>query len=189
MAALEAKDTYLSGHSARVAALAATIATHLGLGDDEVDQIRLGGRLHDLGKIGIRESVLGKQGPLTPEEFEHVKEHVTIGSQILRPMVHLGPVVDYVRGHHEHFDGSGYPDALAGDAIPLGARVICAAEIFDALTSARPYQQPLTPEDATDRMRSLAGRIVDPTVMDALATAVKRRQTLVFLDEELPRAT
>lgn len=189
VAALEAKDTYLSGHSARVAALAATIATHLGLGDDEVDQIRLGGRLHDLGKIGIRESVLGKQGPLTPEEFEHVKEHVTIGSQILRPMVHLGPVVDYVRGHHEHFDGSGYPDALAGDAIPLGARVICAAEIFDALTSARPYQQPLTPEDATDRMRSLAGRIVDPTVMDALATAVKRRQTLVFLDEELPRAT
>ncbi|HWP37242.1 MAG TPA: HD domain-containing phosphohydrolase [Gemmatimonadales bacterium] len=187
IAALEAKDSYLSGHSARVAALSATIANHLGLSDDDVDQVRTAGRLHDLGKIGIRESVLNKQGPLTPEEYEHVKAHVVIGSQILQPLRHLGPVVSYVRGHHEHYDGSGYPDGLAGDAIPLGARIICAAEIYDALTTARPYQPMLSPEEATDRMRSLAGKIVDPAIMDALATAVKRRQTLVFLDEGIPR--
>ncbi len=187
IAALEAKDPYLSGHSARVAALSATIANHLGLPDDDVDQVRTAGRLHDLGKIGIRESVLNKQGPLTPEEYEHVKAHVVIGWQILQPLRHLGPVVSYVRGHHEHYDGSGYPDGLQGEAIPLGARIICAAEIYDALTTARPYQPMLSPEDATDRMRALAGKIVDPAVMDALATAVKRRQTLVFLDEDIPR--
>lgn len=187
IAALEAKDPYLSGHSARVAALSATIATHLGLSDDEVDRIRTAARLHDLGKIGIRESVLNKQGPLTQDEYEHVKEHVVIGSQILRPLTHLGSIVDFVRGHHEHFDGSGYPDGLSGDKIPMGARIICAAEIYDALTTARPYQPTLSPDEAIERMRTLTGKIVDPTVMDALATAVKRRQTLVFLDEEIPR--
>ncbi|HEX9580037.1 MAG TPA: HD domain-containing phosphohydrolase [Gemmatimonadales bacterium] len=187
IAALEAKDAYLRGHSARVAALAATIATQLGLPDDEVDHVRTAARLHDLGKIGIREAVLNKQGPLTPEEYQHVKEHVVIGSQILRPLAHLGNIVDFVRGHHEHFDGSGYPDALSGEKIPLGARIICASEIFDALTTARPYQPTLTPEEATDRMRALTGKIVDPAVMEALTTAVKQRQTLVFLDEEIPR--
>ncbi|HXV86693.1 MAG TPA: HD domain-containing phosphohydrolase [Gemmatimonadales bacterium] len=187
IAALEAKDSYLSGHSARVAALSATIAAHMGLSDDEVEHVRTAARLHDLGKIGIRESVLNKQGPLTQDEYDHVKEHVVIGSQILQPLAHLGDIVAFVRGHHEHFDGSGYPDGLAGDAIPLGARIICASEIYDALTTARPYQPTLTPEEATDRMRSLTGKIVDPQVMDALATAVKRRQTLVFLDEEIPR--
>ena len=187
IAALEAKDAYLSGHSARVAALSATIATQLGLSDDEVDHVRTAARLHDLGKIGIRESVLNKQGPLTQDEYEHVKEHVVIGSQILRPLTHLGSIVDFVRGHHEHFDGSGYPDGLSGDKIPMGARIICAAEIYDALTTARPYQPTLSPDEAIERMRTLTGKIVDPTVMDALATAVKRRQTLVFLDEEIPR--
>jgi response regulator RpfG family c-di-GMP phosphodiesterase len=187
IAALEAKDPYLSGHSARVADLAATIANHLGLSDDEVDQVRTAGRLHDLGKIGIREAVLNKQGPLTPDEYGHVQHHVVIGSQILQPLRHLGSIVDYVRGHHEHFDGSGYPDGLAGESIPVGARIICAAEIYDALTTARPYQPTLSPEEAIERMRSLAGKIVDPAIMDALATAVKRRQTLVFLEEDLPR--
>jgi putative nucleotidyltransferase with HDIG domain len=187
IAALEAKDSYLSGHSARVAAMSATIATHLGLSDDDVEHVRVAARLHDLGKIGIRESVLNKQGALTPEEYDHVKEHVVIGSQILRPLTHLGSVVDFVRGHHEHFDGSGYPDGLKEDQIPLGARIICAAEIYDALTTSRPYQPTLTPEEATERMRTLSGKVVDPAVMEALTTAVKRRQTLVFLDEELPR--
>jgi response regulator RpfG family c-di-GMP phosphodiesterase len=181
--ALEAKDRYLSGHSARVSALAATIAHELGLPEDEVERVRMAGRLHDLGKIGIREEVLNKRGPLTEEEYRHVQEHVVIGSQILAPLKHLGPVVDYVRGHHEHWDGTGYPDGLAGEAIPLGARIICAAEIYDALTTSRPYQETMTPEQATERMRSLVGKVIDPKVMEALSRAVERRKTLVFIDE------
>lgn len=185
--ALEAKDQFLSGHSARVAALSATIAHELRLGDDEVELVRLAGRLHDLGKIGIRESVLNKEGPLTPEEYRHVQEHVVIGSQILAPLSHLGPIVSYVRGHHEHWDGSGYPDKLKGDAIPLGARIICAAEIYDALTTPRPYQPTMTPEEAAERMRNLVGKVIDPGVHDALNAAVARRQTLVFLGEDESR--
>ena len=186
--ALEAKDRYLSGHSARVAAFAATIAQQFGMSDDEIEQVRMAGRLHDLGKIGVRESVLNKEGPLTPEEYEHVKEHVVTGSQILAPLAHLGPIVEFVRGHHEHYDGSGYPDQLKGDDIPLGARIICAAEIYDALTTARPYQPMMTPEQAVERMRRLAGSVVDPGVMDAIAAAVAKRQTLVFIDEDPTKA-
>jgi putative two-component system response regulator len=182
--ALEAKNSYLAGHSARVSAFAATMADEMRLSDEEVEQVRLAGRLHDLGKIGTRESVLDKQGPLTDDEYEHVKQHVTIGAQILAPLTHLGAIVNMVRSHHEHWDGSGYPDGLAGDDIPLGARIIGAAEVYDALTTARPYQDPLTPEDAADRMRSLAGKVIDPSVMDALAKSVERRQTLVFLRED-----
>ncbi len=182
--ALEAKDRYLSGHSARVAAFAATIAQQFGLPEDEIEQVRVAGRLHDLGKIGVREAVLNKQGPLTPEEYDHVKEHVVGGVQILAPLTHLGPIVGFVRGHHEHYDGSGYPDHLKADQIPLGARIICAAEIYDALTTARPYQPMMTPEQAVARMRHLTGSVLDPGVMDAIAAAVANRQTLVFLDED-----
>ncbi len=185
--ALEAKNLHLAGHSARVAAYSASIATQMGLDDELVDQIRTAGRLHDLGKVGIREAVLNKSGPLTDEEFEHVKEHVTIGSQILAPLVHLGSVVDFVRSHHEHWDGSGYPDGLAGDAIPIGARVLCAAEMYDALTSQRPYRaERLDPPDAVERIRSVAGQTIDPTVFEALAVGVRRRKTLVFLEEDQP---
>ncbi len=182
--ALEAKDPYLAGHSARVAALSATIASQMQLDDDEIECIRTAGRLHDLGKIGTRESVLNKRGPLTPEEYEHVKQHVIIGSQILAPLTHLGNVIDYVRGHHERWDGSGYPDGRAGKEISLGARIIGAAEIYDALTTARSYQAPLSPSDATDRIRSLAGTTTGPDVADALAATVARRQTLIFLEED-----
>ena len=181
--ALEAKDPYLRGHSARVADLSATIASQLGMGDEQVDAVRVAGRLHDLGKIGTRESVLNKEGPLTPEEFEHVKQHVVIGSQILAPLAHLGDVIAYVRSHHEHWDGSGYPDGLRREDIPLGARIIGAAEVYDALTTSRPYQEKMSPEQAVQRMGELSGTILDPKVYDALATVVSRRRTLVFLDE------
>jgi putative two-component system response regulator len=182
--ALEAKNPYLAGHSARVAAVSATIASVLKLPDDDVEHIRIAGRLHDLGMIGIREAVCDKQGPLNDAEYEHIKEHVAIGSRILAPLTHLGPVVDYVRSHHERWDGSGYPDHLQGEAIPIGARVIGAAEVYDALTTSRPYQEKLAPEEAVDRMRLLTGKVIDPRVMDALAAAVSARQTLVFLDDD-----
>ena len=181
--ALEAKDPYLRGHSARVADLGAMIAAELGLNEDQVELVRMAGRLHDIGKIGIREEILAKEGPLTNEEYEQVKQHVVIGSQILAPLAHLGDVIAFVRSHHERWDGQGYPDKLRGDTIPLGARVLAAAEIYDALTTSRPYQEKMPPEVAAERMRDLAGSVLDQNVYKALEAAVKRRQALVFLDD------
>ena len=126
---------------------------------------------------------MNKQGPLTPEEYEHVKQHVIIGSQILAPLTHLGGVIDMVRSHHERWDGTGYPDGLRGDEIPLGGRILGAAEVFDALSTARPYQDKLTPEQTIERLREMAGSVVDPKVFNALATVVGRRKSLVFLDD------
>jgi len=181
--ALEAKDPYLRGHSARVADLSATIASQMQLPDEEVEQIRVAGRLHDIGKIGTRESVMEKQGPLTPEEYDHVKQHVIIGSQILAPLHHLGPIIANVRSHHERWDGTGYAEGLKGEDIPVGARIIGAAEVYDALSTSRPYQDKLTPEQAVEHMAALSGAVLDPKVYEALATVVSRRGTLVFLDD------
>ena len=181
--ALEAKDPYLRGHSARVADMSAMVAAEMGRADAEVELVRTGGRLHDIGKIGIREDVLAKQGPLTDGEFEHVKQHVIVGSQILSPLVHLAQVIAFVRSHHERWDGKGYPDCLAGEAIPLGARIIGAVEIYDALTTSRPYQEKMDPAVAVERMRDLVGTVIDPRVYDALAAVVGRRAALVFLDD------
>lgn len=181
--ALEAKDAYLRGHSARVADLSAMIAAELGLSDEQVEMVRVAGRLHDIGKIGIRESVLGKRGPLTSEEFEHVKTHVLIGAQILAPLTHLREVISFVRSHHERADGTGYPDQLAADAIPIGARILGAAEVYDALTTARPYQEKMTPDEAVARMRDLTGTVITAEVHRALATVVSRKGALVFLDD------
>ena len=182
--ALEAKDPYLRGHSARVADLSANIAAEIGLAGEDVDRIRMAGRLHDLGKIGTREAVVNKEGPLTADEFEHVKQHVIIGAQILAPLVHLGDVVEMVRSHHERWDGSGYPAGLRGEEIPLGGRIIAAAEVFDALTTARPYQEKMTPEQAVERIEDLSGTVLDPRVLTGLRGIVERRQTLIFLDED-----
>ncbi|HEX6090364.1 MAG TPA: HD domain-containing phosphohydrolase [Gemmatimonadales bacterium] len=181
--ALEAKDPYLRGHSARVADFAATIAAEMGLDDESVEKVRTAGRLHDIGKIGIREEVLSKQGPLTDDEYEHVKQHVVVGSQILSPLVHLKEVIAFVRSHHERWDGLGYPDALEGEAIPYGARIIGAVEIYDALTTSRPYQERMPPTNAVERMRDLIGTVLDPAVHRALESVVLHRPTLTYLDE------
>ncbi len=181
--ALEAKDPYLRGHSARVADLSASVAAQLGCDDELVEAVRTAGRLHDIGKIGIREEVLHKQGPLTDDEYEHVKRHVEVGSRILAPLVYLQEVITYVRSHHERWDGFGYPDRLAGEAIPLGGRIIGAVEIYDALTTTRPYQETMVPEIAVERMRDLVGTALDPAVHRALEAVVGQRQALVFLDD------
>jgi putative nucleotidyltransferase with HDIG domain len=184
--ALEAKDPYLRGHSARVADLSASVAAQLGCDDELIEAVRTAGRLHDIGKIGIREEILNRQGPLTDDEYEHVKQHVLVGSQILAPLVHLQEVITYVRSHHERWDGFGYPDRLAGESIPLGGRIIAAVEIYDALTTLRPYQEKMPPEVAVERMRDLVGTALDPAVHRALEVVVKQRQALVFLDEGGP---
>jgi putative two-component system response regulator len=181
--ALEAKDPYLRGHSARVAELSAAIAAELGFPEDEVEQLRIAGRLHDIGEVGTMESVLDKRGPLTPEEHNHVRQHVVIGGQILALLSPLGVVSGYVRSHHERWDGSGYPDRLRGEDIPLGARILGAAETYDALTTPRPYQEPVAREEALTRIGQLSGTGLDPRVCVALARVVAERDT-VLLDEE-----
>ena len=183
--ALEAKDRYLRGHSARVADLSAMVAAEMGLTDEQVDAVRTAGRLHDIGKIGTREDILNKQGPLTNQEYEHVKEHVVVGSQILAPLIHLKDVIAFVRSHHERWDGLGYPDRLVGEAIPYGARIIGAVEIFDALTTSRPYQEKMDAEIAVERMKDLVGSVLEPRTHEALRTVVARRQALTFLDDTL----
>ncbi|HEU4565932.1 MAG TPA: HD domain-containing phosphohydrolase [Gemmatimonadaceae bacterium] len=182
--AMEAKDLYLRGHSQRVAELAASMAEAMGFDPDEVEAVRLAGRLHDVGKIGIREEVLNKPGALTPEEFDHVKDHVRVGMEILAPLKQLGVVLDYVHDHHEHWDGHGYPRGLVGEAISIGGRILAAADAFDALTSRRAYREPMTPEETLAYLAGhTVGTLLDPRVYEALETVVRRRQLLVFIDQ------
>lgn len=172
--AMEAKDVYLRGHSHRVAALAAAIATELGESPAMVECIHTAGRLHDVGKIGIREAVLNKNGRLTTEEFDHVKDHVRIGLEILQPLQHLGDALLFIRDHHEHWDGGGYPHGRAGEAITIGGRVLTAADAFDALTSKRAYRDPMTAAATLDFLRTEVGRLLEPRVYEALVAVIGR---------------
>jgi response regulator RpfG family c-di-GMP phosphodiesterase len=181
--AFEGKYSYSRGHSTRVADYGAMIAAELGLPDAEIEAVRTAGRLHDVGMIGIRDEVANKQGPLTDDEFAHIKDHVIIGSQILAPIEGLRDVMGFVRAHHERWDGRGYPDGLAGEGIPMGGRILAAVEIYDALTTSRPYQEKMPPEHAVARMRDLIGTSIEARVYDALAAVVERRRVLVFLDD------
>jgi diguanylate cyclase (GGDEF)-like protein/putative nucleotidyltransferase with HDIG domain len=150
--AIDAKDHYTQGHSQKVSAYAALIAEQMGMGDAELEEIRLGGVLHDIGKVAIPENILNKSGPLNPDEWETMKSHVTFGAKILDPLAPLARVREMVLHHHEYFDGSGYPDALAGEQIPLGARIIAVADAFDTITSDRTYKKARAAEDALNEL-------------------------------------
>src|SRR6059058_6142295 len=173
--AMEAKDLYLRGHSQRVAELAGQLAVELGLEESVCEDLRVAGRLHDVGKIGIREDILNKPDRLTTEEYDHVKRHVQIGLDILAPLFHIKQPLKYVEHHHEHWNGAGYPLGLAGEEIPLGARILCAADTFDALTSKRAYREPLEPLAALEHLRVDVSKQFDPAVYDALVRVVTRR--------------
>jgi len=172
--ALDAKDSYTFGHSERVARIALELAREMGLQGDELSDIYLTGLLHDVGKIGIRDAVLGKPGPLTPEEFEHIKQHVTIGYKILadlRPIRSLLPGVLY---HHERYDGKGYPDGLAGESIPLLARILAVADSYDAMSTARPYREAMPCRRVEEVLLQGGGTQWDQRVIDAFARCRQR---------------
>jgi response regulator RpfG family c-di-GMP phosphodiesterase len=171
--ALEAKDDYTRGHSERVSRMAAAIGRSVGLAREEVGRIRLAGRLHDIGKIGVREQVLSKPGPLTEAEYRHVQSHSVVGERILAPTVIDVETVRMVRHHHERYAGGGYPDGLRASEIPLGARVLAVADAYDALTSDRPYRRRLTVEAALELLRAGAGTQWQPTLVEALAQRVE----------------
>ncbi len=170
--ALEAKDAYTRGHSKRVREYAVRTAVMLGYTGEFLDDIRLGAELHDIGKIGTRESVLNKPGPLTPDEFRHITEHTVLGERILAPLARDRPVVLRIaRSHHERLDGTGFPDGLAGNAIPVEARIVAVVDAFDAMTTNRAYRESFEPGSAFDELRRCAGLQFEPAIVDAFCTA------------------
>jgi response regulator RpfG family c-di-GMP phosphodiesterase len=181
---LEAKDPFARFHSENVSTLAAAAAREMGLQDDEVYRIGRAGVLHDLGKLGIQEAILNKPGPLTTQEREIVRRHALIASTILEPIEQLQGALTYIRHHHEHYDGSGYPVGLAGEAIPLGARIIHAAEAFDAMTSRHTYSEARSTEDALREMYELSGIQFDPEVVEALTAVIRHRGPVVIRGPE-----
>jgi putative nucleotidyltransferase with HDIG domain len=159
--ALEAKDVYTRGHSERVGAASRELALRIGLSTAEADVVARAGLLHDIGKIGIPEGLLRKPGPLTPAEWSIMRRHPVIGAQIVSPFEFFTAGALVIRHHHERFDGRGYPDGLAGSSIPLGARIVAVADVFDALTSDRPYRPAMSTKAAVAELRAQAGRGLD----------------------------
>lgn len=177
-AALEAKDAYTLDHARSITELSAAVGARLGMRDEDVRDLKLGALLHDIGKIGIPSEILNKPGPLTDDEFEVMKQHTLIGEQIIAPIEFLEGVRPMVLHEHENWDGTGYPHGLAGEAIPIGARIIFVCDAFHAMTSNRPYRNALPFEEAMRRLQRGAGRQFDPSVVEAFIEVVADRPDL-----------
>jgi putative nucleotidyltransferase with HDIG domain len=190
---IDAKDHYTQGHSQSVSRLATQIGQQLGLTKDELEEIRLAGILHDIGKIGVPESVLNKPSCLTPEEFELMKSHTTLGERILAPLKvkAIEHIRKMVRSHHERIDGKGYPDGLTGEDIPLGARIITIADCFDTLISDRSYKKACPLQEAVEELRRGRGSQFDAKLLDAFlnalaTTGAPRRGAAAWADMAFP---
>ena len=169
-AALDARDPYTAGHSERVANLSVAIARAMGLSDQEVETIRLGALLHDIGKIGVSDAILRKTGTLTEDEFEQIKQHPGLGARILKPLNFLAEHLAIVELHHEQPDGRGYPYGLQGDRIPLPARIVHVADAFDAMTSARAYRPGRSATEAMAELWRCAGTAFDLAIVQVMAS-------------------
>jgi putative nucleotidyltransferase with HDIG domain len=172
-AAIDEKDPYTRGHSGRVAKYSTLIGQELGLSPQELDKLRIAALLHDVGKIGVEDRVLKKPGSLTPEEFDLMKQHTVKGANIMRPVSQLKEMLPGIELHHEHIDGRGYPYGLAGQQIPLMARIIGVADTLDAMTTNRPYQSAMDIEFALNRIKSLTGSKFDAVVVNALESVIQ----------------
>lgn len=169
-AAIDAKDPYTHGHSERVAMVAQLIAQKMGMSEAEAERVRIAGLVHDVGKIGVPENILCKAGRLSDDEMKQIKQHPEIGYRILAEIPALQDVLPGVLHHHEQFNGKGYPHALAGEAIPLIARIIGLADTFDAMSSSRAYRQALPMEKVLAEIKQCAGTQLDPAVVEAFMT-------------------
>jgi response regulator RpfG family c-di-GMP phosphodiesterase len=173
--ALELKDPYTRGHSERVSRYMGVIGRAMGMDEETLRQLELGGHLHDIGKIGVREAVLNKEGPLTDDEYAHIMTHPLLGWRILRPLLGDAPIaLNVVRSHHERLDGQGVPDGLAWDAIPREARICAVADAFDAMMSARPYRHSMTVNDAVAELRRHVRSQFDDEIVQAFMEAHQR---------------
>jgi putative two-component system response regulator len=171
--AIDAKDPYTRGHSERVTTMSLKLALQIGFAEDRLESLEYGALLHDIGKIGIKDEVLRKPGVLDPEEYEYIQEHPLIGVRIVEGLEFFKDKIPIIRHHHEHFDGSGYPDGLVGEAIPLEARIIAVPDAFDAMTSARPHRRMIPLQDVLTELEQCQGTQFDPGVLK------------VFLDEKI----
>ena len=181
--ALDARDAYTAGHSRRVSEYSCAIAKAMDLPEQDLETIRVGALLHDLGKIGISDLVLQKPGRLTPEEDQLIRQHPVIGRRILENVQGLEAYLGIVELHHENWDGTGYPCGLKGDEIPLGARIVKVADAYDAMTSDRPYRRGMSHAEALAVLRSASGSQMDPTVVEAFAMLGDQRKQQAVLNE------
>lgn len=185
--AIDVKDQYTSEHIERVQELATAIGSEMGLSEDELRTLSTAALLHDIGKIAVPDQILTKPGALTLDEMKQIRKHPDMGAKILEPVNFPGPVVPAVRSHHERWDGTGYPDGLAGDAIPLGGRILAVADVFDALTTDRSYRTGWSEEEALEYVQSNAGKHFDPSVVKAFFAALERSPRLHRLDTPASR--
>ncbi|HXC86268.1 MAG TPA: diguanylate cyclase [Candidatus Cybelea sp.] len=172
--AIDAKDRYTQGHSQKVSAYSVMIAQALRMNQAEVEEIRLAGLLHDIGKVGIPEIILNKSGPLDATEWTTMKTHTELGAKILEPLAAMNRIREMVRHHHEFYDGTGYPDRLSADQIPLGARVIAIADAYDTITSERTYKKARNPEEAFSELERCASNQFDPEIVRGFVEAMRR---------------
>jgi len=164
--AIDAKDPYTRGHSERVRRMSLGIANHLGFAEEKLEVLEYGALLHDIGKIGIKDEVLQKPGALSTEEYQYIQEHPLIGAKIVEGIDFFKDKIPMIRHHHEHFDGSGYPDGLIGEDIPLEARIITIPDAFDAMTSPRPHRKALPLQDVLIELEKGKGRQFDPKILE-----------------------
>ena len=182
--AIEARDPYTRGHSARVTEFALAIARRLATEEPVVEAIQMGGPLHDIGKVGIPDDVLLKPGPLDHDEFDLIRTHPSAGAELIDGISAFRSAVSCVLHHHERWDGTGYPDRLAGDEIPLEARILAVADAYDAMTSTRPYRSALAPNDAAREVARCAGSQFDPDVAEAFSAAFEADELELELEME-----
>jgi putative nucleotidyltransferase with HDIG domain len=172
--ALEERDAYTATHSDSIVKRAEAVGRELGMDGEERRLVRYGAAFHDIGKLAVPESILSKPGPLTAEERKAIEQHTVVGERILSPVAFLADVLPLVRHAHERWDGAGYPDRLAGDRIPLGARIIFTCDAYDAMTTDRPYRRGMDPADARAELTRNAGSQFDPHVVEALVAVLQR---------------
>ncbi len=172
-ATVDAKDHYTYGHSRKVSEYSVAVAEALNLPPDKVATIRAASLLHDIGKVGIPDSILSKEGPLTDKEWEPVKVHPQLGVEILRHIIDLVNCLPAILHHHEHYDGKGYPSGLKGDSIPIEGRILAIADAYDAMTSPRPYREQLSAQDALDELKRCAGTQFDPELVEVFLELIE----------------
>ena len=175
---IEAKDQYTKHHLDKVAAYVEMMAERLKLDEESKKILKGGAMLHDLGKVGISDSILKKDDKFTPEEYEVMKQHSIIGENILKPLRSMEKLSTLVRHHHEFYDGSGYPDGLKGEEIPILSRILTIADIYEALVTERPYKKAVTKEEALAMIKSYAGNKLDPKLVDIFVALARSKDNI-----------